>query len=218
MHTRAAIFDFDETIINLELQHDAAVEALCASRGSSYDALPPEWRHRSGIRIYDEVVDMRRIFGWSESVDDLYAARQRFFMEACTKTELRLMPGARRAIEMLHDLDLRLGVASSGVRDYLEMILSRVGLRSFFDVIIAGEDVSHGKPHPESFLAAAERLGVEPSECIVFEDSTVGVQSAKSAGMYCVAVPNPAARLPQDVSPADRILPGLEAFTAEMIP
>lgn len=218
MRTKAAIFDFDETIINLELQHDAAVDALCAARGTDYDAIPAAWRHTSGMRIYDEVADLARRFGWKESVDDLYAERQRHFLEACARTELQLMPGARRASEVLHENDVRLAIASSGVREYLDLILSRAGLRALFDVIVAGEEVSHGKPHPESFLLAADRLGVAPLDCVVFEDSTVGVRAAKNAGMFCFGVPNPAARTKQDVTPADVILPSLEAFRIDMLP
>lgn len=218
MKTKAAIFDFDETIINLELQHDAAVEALCAARGATYGSLPAEWRHRSGMRIYDEVADMRSFFRWNESVDALYAERQRLFLDACARAELTLMPGARRVIEALHDRDITLAVASSGAREYLDTILSRLGLRSLFDIVVAGEEVSRGKPDPESFLLAAERLDVAPSACVVFEDSTVGVMAAKNAGMYCFGVPNPAARVTQDVSPADRVLASLEAFTIDMLP
>ncbi|HEY0592780.1 MAG TPA: HAD-IA family hydrolase, partial [Thermoanaerobaculia bacterium] len=68
------------------------------------------------------------------------------------------------------------------------------------------------KPHPEPYRVTAEKLRVEPSSCVVFEDSAIGVLSAKAAGMHCVAVRNPAARLPQDLSAADVILDSFEAL------
>jgi sugar-phosphatase len=77
--------------------------------------------------------------------------------------------------------------------------------------------VTRGKPDPEPYLLAAARLGVRPGRCVVFEDAAVGVRAAKAAGMACIAVPNPAALQPQDLSLADLILPSLEDFELRLL-
>ena len=85
------------------------------------------------------------------------------------------------------------------------MILSRMNIDKYFDSVTSGEDVEHGKPAPDVFLLAAERLGVLPEECTVVEDSGLGVIAAKSAGMRAVGYNNPTSGK-QDLSPADIIV------------
>src|SRR5947209_20491533 len=100
----AAIFDFDETIINLEPQHTAAHAALCRTMSSDYDAMPESFGTTSGRRIIDDIREMRAFFGWTKSEDELMSMRRRDFDEVCRTSPLDLMPGAARAIRDLHDL------------------------------------------------------------------------------------------------------------------
>jgi HAD superfamily hydrolase (TIGR01509 family) len=199
----AAIFDFDETIVNLEAQHNAAAEALCRELGSSYLAMPPEFRNSSGRRVVDEVAEMRRFFGWQRPTSDLYARRRDIFLEACRSAEIVPMAGAIDAVHSLRDRGLRLAIASSGIHESIDEILTRLGVRELFEAIVAGEQVERGKPDPETYLTAARMLAMRPSDCLVFEDSSVGVQGATAAGMYCVAIRNPDAHLWQDLSAAN---------------
>ena len=199
----AAIFDFDETIVNLEAQHNAAAEALCRESGSDYLDMPADFRNSSGRRVVDEVAEMRRFFGWQRSTADLYARRQELFLEVCRSAEIVPMTGVISVARALHDRGLRLAIASSGIHPAIEEILVRLGLREPFTAIVAGEQVERGKPDPETYLTAARMLAVSPAECVVFEDSSVGVQAARSAGMYCVAIRNPHAQIWQDLSAAN---------------
>jgi HAD superfamily hydrolase (TIGR01509 family) len=208
----AAIFDFDETMIDLEAQHTRACELLCRELGSDYLQFPEEYRTASGRRIIDDIRDMRRFFGWRQAVEELFAMRQRFFDEAIRESDLELMPGVARVIKELHDAGLRLAIASSAVRASIEEVLRRFDLRDKFELIVDGSEVRRGKPDPEAFLVTAARLGVAPAQCIVFEDSAVGVQAAKAAGMYCVAVRNPHAQVLQNLDAADLVLDSFEGF------
>ena len=113
------------------------------------------------------------------------------------------MPGVDKVVRALHARGITLAVASSAVRKSIEAILRRFGLRELFAVIIDGSEVRHGKPDPEANVVTASRLKVKPEECVVFEDSTVGVQAAKAAGMFCIAVRNPGAQMLQNLSEAD---------------
>src|SRR5687767_6521824 len=98
---RAAIFDFDETIIDLEEEHAAASRALCRELGSDFDALPDAIRLASGVRIIDELRDMRAHFGWSASIDELLARRQELFDTICREAALEPLPGVREMIAAL---------------------------------------------------------------------------------------------------------------------
>lgn len=202
----AAIFDFDETMIELEAQHTAASEALCRDLGSDYHALPETFRLSSGRRILDEVREMRERFGWTTPMDELMAIRQRHFREACRGAALQLMPCVDDVVRALHARGMRLAIASSAVGDEIDEILRRLGLRELFELIVDGAQVAHAKPDPEAYLVTARKLGVAPERCIVFEDSHVGVLAAKRAGAYCIAVRNPHAHFPQDLGEADEVL------------
>jgi HAD superfamily hydrolase (TIGR01509 family) len=203
---RAALFDFDETMIDLEPQHAAASAALSRAMGSDYEKLPEQIRFASGRRILDELADMRRFFGWSTPVEELLAMRQKHFRAASEAADLALLPCVHDVVKMLHERGMILAVTSSAVGDEIDAILRRVGLRDYFTAIVDGGMVTRGKPDPEAYLVTARVLGVPPQHCVVFEDSSIGVAAAKAAGMYCIAVRSQNARFAQDLSAADRII------------
>ncbi|HEX2121592.1 MAG TPA: HAD family phosphatase [Thermoanaerobaculia bacterium] len=202
----AAIFDFDETIIDLEAEHAAASRALCRELGSDFDALPDAIRLASGTRIIDELREMRAHFGWTASVDELLARRQELFGAICREAALEPLPGVRETIAALRARQIPLAIASSAVRGAIEAILTRLALRDAFTLIVDGSEVRHGKPDPEAYLVTAEKLGVAAAECVVFEDSHVGVVAAKRAGMFCIGVRNPRAQTRQDLDAADVVV------------
>ena len=209
---RAAIFDFDETIVQLEAQHDAASHALAREHGDDYLRLPESFRHRSGHRVLDDVAEMKAFFEWDEPLESLYQRRQELFHDECSRASIELMPGVEQVVASLVGKGLVLGIASSGSRESIRRVLTRLGLDRVFGVVVAGEDVTNGKPHPEPYELAAFRLGVRPDECLVFEDSAVGVRSAKTAGCRVVGVRNPHAAIEQDLSPADLVVNGMSAL------
>jgi HAD superfamily hydrolase (TIGR01509 family) len=100
------------------------------------------------------------------------------------------MPGLHNLLERIESRGLVKGVATSSGRKYLEEILNRFELLPRFHVTLAAEDVTHGKPHPEIYLTAARRLGVNPQEMLVLEDSHAGTTAAVSACAFVVSVPS----------------------------
>lgn len=207
----AAIFDFDETMIDLERQHTAADDRLCAAMGSRYEDMSEEFRTSSGRRIIDRVREMRSSFGWQRPVGELLAERQKYFdEEIAASLDLEFMAGVRAIVSSLHERGITLAIASSAVRSSIETVLARFGLLSRFAVIVDGSEVERGKPDPQAYLVTAGRLGVDPAQCVVFEDAAVGVRAAKAAGMYCIAVRNSLAPTLQDLSPADSIVSSFE--------
>jgi beta-phosphoglucomutase len=212
----AAIFDFDETMVDLERQHTAASRRLSRAMGANYEEMPEEFRSASGKRVIDDIRDMREFFGWTRPADDLLAERQRYFDEEIERAhDLELMSGVAEVVRKLHARGIALGVASSAVRSSIEMILRRFDLLRYFTVIVDGSEVKRGKPDPAAYLVAAGRLGVDPASCIVFEDSAVGVRAAKAAGMFCIAVRNANALVFQDLTPADVIVGSFDELAIE---
>jgi HAD superfamily hydrolase (TIGR01509 family) len=215
----AVIFDFDETIINLEPQHTAAHAALCRDYGVDYLQMPESFRRGSGRRIIDDVREMRAHFAWPASEDELFARRQKHFDELCRVANLDVMPGVRAMIATLRATNVPLAITSSAVKSSIEAILDRLQLRDAFTLIVDGSEVAHGKPDPEAYLLTARKLGVAAARCLVFEDSHVGVVAAKRAGMFCVAVRNPQALERQDLSMADLVVENMgEATSAVALP
>ena len=219
---KAALFDFDETLFDLEREHDYAHRALCRDLGCNYDELPESFRFGSGRRIVDDITEMREFFGWTVPEEDLYARRHRYFLEALSAGEgagatLQLMPGVERAVRALHSYGVTLAITTSAAGDAVDLLLRRFGIRELFALIVDGTEVRAGKPDPEGYQLTARKLGVAPHDCVVFEDSHVGVLAAKAAGMYCVAVRNPRARTPQDLTAADVVLDSFEQLNVDAL-
>ena len=99
-------------------------------------------------------------------------------------------PGLHEILDFFRANGVKMAVASSSHRLPVERNLERSGVRSYFEAVVAGEDVSRGKPDPEAFLTAAERLGLSPADCYVFEDSFNGVRAGHAAGCCTVMIPD----------------------------
>ncbi|MEI9944207.1 MAG: HAD family phosphatase [Chitinophagaceae bacterium] len=98
-----------------------------------------------------------------------------------------------------------IGIASSGLKKNIDLILTKLNIGHYFDLVVSGEQVIKGKPEPDIFLKVADHFNYQPADCIVIEDSTNGVTAAKAAGMFCVGFYNPNSGN-QDLSKADLII------------
>jgi len=123
-----------------------------------------------------------------------------------------ILPGVVELIDSAREAGLRVGVASSSTRQWVNGHLERLGLLERFDCVRCRDDVALVKPAPDLYLAVVECLGVAPSEALAIEDSPNGIAAAKASGLRCVAVPNVITG-GLDLSHADVILPTLEGVT-----
>jgi beta-phosphoglucomutase family hydrolase len=98
------------------------------------------------------------------------------------------LPGVLRIIKELNDLKFKLAVGSSAPPENVDLLLNSFKIAHYFNIVITAPDVKNGKPAPDVFLAASEKLKIVPSNCIVIEDAPVGIQAAKNAGMKCIAL------------------------------
>jgi beta-phosphoglucomutase len=122
------------------------------------------------------------------------------------------MDGAAELVRALHAAGFRLAVGSSAPPENIELSLERLGVRDLFEAVVTGRDVTRGKPDPQVFQIAAERLAVLPRCCIVIEDAPAGVAAAKAAGMACIALAGTAT--PDKLAAADRVVQSLRDLDA----
>ena len=123
------------------------------------------------------------------------------------------LPGLRELVMECHDAGVPMAVASSAMRRNIEFVVDALQFRPLFEFMISGDDVTQPKPDPEIYLETAQRLNVKPEFCVGFEDSFVGIEAVKAAGMKCVAIAStfPAADL-QNQTRADRVVNSFEGL------
>lgn len=123
-----------------------------------------------------------------EEASQIVENKNKFFKENVETKGLESMQYIQPLLEQARQMELKLALATGSKRDKLNLVFENVDFRHYFDEIITADDVSSGKPAPEIFLKAAEKLGLEPGEVIVWEDAELGVKAAKSALMKCVCI------------------------------
>jgi HAD superfamily hydrolase (TIGR01509 family) len=202
-HMQALIFDFDGTILDTESSEFQAWQEVYRQYGLE---LPLDyWLPFIGNNSisFDPADNLEKLLG--KPLDKKGLER---WVEARKQTlnqSLQPLPGVLDYLEAAQAMGLKLGVASSSRRAWVEGHLERLGLLGYFQVIRTKEDVALTKPDPALFLRAAEGLGVSPAQTIVLEDSLNGVLAARSAGAFTVAIPN-ALTQHLDLSQADLLL------------
>jgi HAD superfamily hydrolase (TIGR01509 family) len=210
----AIVFDLDGVLIDSEPAWDRARRAVVAETGGRWRAdatrammgmSAPEW----SAYLHDELsVPLA-----PQEIDD----RVIDHLLASYKKGLPLLPGAVAAVRRLAAV-WKLGLASSANRAVIDAVLAASGLTRCFAATVSAEEVAHGKPAPDVYLAATERLGVDPGRSAAVEDSSNGLRSAAAAGMAVVAVPNRAFPPTRDaLGLASLTLDSLDALTPAAI-
>jgi HAD superfamily hydrolase (TIGR01509 family) len=182
---QALIFDMDGLLVDPEPYARAARVALVRDHGRAWRPEPDG--SVQGRRLRDVMGIIARSHDLDAPLDELCAGFESR-VSASRRGELRPLPGAEEVMAFGRTAELRLALASSGWRHYVDAILTEAGLAGAFDTEVTGGDVQRGKPAPDPFLLAAARLGVPPAACVVFEDAPAGVAAAAAAGMRSVAV------------------------------
>lgn len=205
----AIIFDLDGTLIDTEPMLVDATKNLIEQRGGSlsHDEAEDIVLGKSAIDIYREI--RRAVPGIFNSDQEIESGLEEIYIEHCRHNDIRIP----NSIELLKKLARHLPVAivSGSHTRTVEEAARMMGVHEQLEFCLGADDYPRGKPDPVCFLKAASMFGVEPEECLVFEDSEAGVAAAKKAAMYCVALKRPEAP-PQDLSMADEILPDLSQF------
>jgi beta-phosphoglucomutase family hydrolase len=217
---RAVIFDFDGVITDSEILHFRAFNAVLAQYG--FQLTKPEYYKEylgmSDADCFRALIAEGRLPLQEPQIKGLGQQKTRIF-EQLARTEGKIIEGVREFLDTLSAAHVPLAICSGALRAEIELILEEASLRNYFDVIVSAEEVKRGKPDPEGFLLALEKLNdlwpepITPGRCVVVEDSHWGLKAAKAAGMHAVAVTN--SYDASQLKPADRVVARLDELTMD---
>jgi beta-phosphoglucomutase len=211
---KAVIFDFDGVLVDSELLHYQAFNHILSPLGVN---MSTQQYYDQYLGLSDEellrLLDKQNNLNLSEQrLRKLFKEKALAFKEL-SSAQAAVIAGVPQFLNMLYENKIPMAICSGALLPEIEMILQGANLRHYFDVIVSAEQVQKGKPDPEGFLLAIEKLNaklntqISPRECIVIEDSHWGLEAAKSAGMHPVAVTNSYSA--DQLKPSDKIVANL---------
>ena len=183
---RAVVWDLDGVIVDSAAAHNASWIAMAAEFGVPYDP-DKDFRTIFGRHNTDIISSLWNVTD-PEQTDRMAQRKEAVFREAARS--LKPLPSVMELAQSLREAGWKQGIGSSAPRENIRLLLEVSDLADYMDAIASGEDVTRGKPDPQVFLVAFERLGVEPHNGVVIEDAPAGVQAATAAGAACLAVTN----------------------------
>ncbi|MEM9399159.1 MAG: HAD family phosphatase [Verrucomicrobiota bacterium] len=201
-----AIFDWDGVIIDSSRHHEESWERLAKEEGH----VLPDDHFKKGFGMKNEVI-IPTMLKWTQNEEEVHRLslrKEALYREVVQEWGIAPLDGVKEWLEKLDAAGVPCIIGSSTHRLNITTTLESLGLMGKFEEIVSAEDVSHGKPDPEVFLKAAEKLKRKPAQCVVFEDAHVGIEAARAAGMKVVAVATTHTR--ESLKDADRALDRLD--------
>lgn len=183
---KAVIWDLDGTIIDSEAHHWEAWKVLMAAENFSltYEEYVSDFGRRN-----DEILRLRMSPDLSDAeVARLSLAKEEAYRHLVRTQGIGLLPGVEQWFANLREDGWIQALGTSAPRGNVEAIFAAHPIRHYFDAVMSADQVAHGKPHPDVFLAAAREAGVDPAACLVIEDAPAGIEAARRAGMKSLAV------------------------------
>lgn len=209
----AVIFDMDGVLVDTFEAHLESWNVVAHEEGA--EMTRQQFAETFG-RTSREIIAML----WPEKADDADAIRQfddrkeAAFREIIAK-DFPAMPGVGELLSSLAADGIAMAVGSSGPTENVALVVEKLGVGELLGALITANDVTRGKPDPQVFLLAAERLGIAPERCIVVEDAQAGVAAARAAGMHCVGIAS-TGRTREELADADVVIDSLSELTPEV--
>jgi beta-phosphoglucomutase family hydrolase len=200
----AVIWDMDGVLADTAPHHFRAWRETFAKRSINFT----EADFMRGFGVRNDTI-IRNVLGEKTTdaeIETIAQEKEATFRRIIGK-DIKPLPGVIELLGQLHDRGIKMAIASSTVIENIRLITGSLGIEKYFEAIITGHDVTKGKPDPQVFLKAAQKLGVSPANSIVFEDAVAGVKAAKSAGMHCVAITSTHSR--EKLAEADLVIDSL---------
>ena len=207
---KAALIDMDGFLINSEHLYLEANKMYF--RKFNFEFTEELHRQGTGKKFNKWIIT---VFPTDKSGEEILKERNVVFMDL-VREKLELLDGARELLMLLHK-NFKTALVTSTERGYVDVVFEKTKIGEYFDLLITGDMVSHGKPDPECYLIAAQKLGVSVEECVVFEDAPSGILSGKNAGMKVIAVPSPYVKGDEAFQKADVVVDTLREITLEKI-
>jgi beta-phosphoglucomutase len=207
MSGAAVIFDMDGMLASTYQAHFASWRRLYGELGAEYD----ETAFAADFGRTSRDILQRRLGPLPDArIRDLDGQKEAYFRDIVRQSEV-VMDGAVELIDALAADGLLLAVGSSGPPENIALLLEKLERADRFGAVVSGADVTRGKPDPQVFALAAERLGVRAADCVVVEDAIHGVEAARRAGMKCVALTGTSNR--EDLRQADLVVDSLREIS-----
>jgi len=217
---RAVIFDFDGVITDSEVLHLRAFNKVLARYNIEIkeEVYYKEYLGFTDLDCFKSVVEKSELGLNSEQIRNLIKQKNQIFEELAA-TEATIFEGVPQFLQMLRENGVPIAICSGAVLEEISLILEQSGLGHFFDEIVAGDQITKGKPDPEGFLLALDRLNkgkqnpIAAVECVVIEDSHWGLEAGNAAGMHTVGITN--TYNPGQLSMAEKIVASLSELTID---
>ena len=208
------IFDVDGVLVDSYAAHFLSYQMLGQEQGLSINA--NQFATYFGRTTRETLAEVWQERGFNESeIADLDTRKEKLFREILVK-EFPAMEGAGELVDALHNAGFRLAVGSSGPPENVALIVKQLGREHLFHSRVTGIDVIRGKPDPQVFLIAAERLGLSPHHCLVIEDAAVGITAAATANMATVGLVS-TGRTQDELATADLVVDSLRELNPIVI-
>ena len=209
---RAVIFDLDGVLADSEPWWNEIDAKLLAEHGVTYRG--EYHRNVLGVSYRLAVEFYKKAFGLAVPSDEMMQRRGEIAVDFFAN-RVGIFPSTRPVLQELRQMNLHLAVATSSLSASARPFLARHGLTAFFEAVITGEEVEHGKPHPDIYLRAAMKLRITADACLVIEDALSGIAAAKAAKMRVAAIPDRRFVDPRDYEKeADYLLGSLSEIPA----
>jgi len=205
---KAVIFDLDGLLVDTEILHSQAYEAILKEYKKKPKLNDYGIVQISGLIARKNWQYLKKKHNLKEDVEILLEKKRHVFLKII-KNIKKPKEGVKNLLNLLKEEKVKMALASSSTKEYILTILSNLELIEYFEVIVSFEEVQKPKPAPDIYLEAAKRLKIEPSSCVVLEDSESGINSGKNAGMKVIAVPTKFTKN-QNLSQADLIVNSLK--------
>ena len=182
---KAVIFDLDGTLVDSMWMWETIDIEFLGKYGYS---CPPELQKTiEGMGFTETAVYFKERFSLPLSIEEIKQIWTEMSIDKY-RNEVPLKPGAKEFLTYLKEHGIKAGIATSNGREMVEAVLESLGVRGFFQVVTTACEVNAGKPAPDIYLYVAEKLGVKPEDCMVFEDVPAGILAGKRAGMTVYAI------------------------------
>jgi beta-phosphoglucomutase len=203
--TKAILWDMDGVIVMSGEHHYEAYRELFEEIGVPFSR-EQYFDELFGVRNWDII---RTVAGDlpRDEIERLAERKEEKFRRIA-RGKIEALPGAKEMIERASESGVKQAIVSSTPCVNIELVLQELGMTEAFGTIVGEEDAEKGKPDPEGFLVAAERLGVEPAACVVIEDAPAGIEAGNAGGMRTIGVTT--TRAPERLSEADLVVGSLE--------